>query len=242
MYFAICHLSVVPVRSNSSDKSEMVTQLLFGEVVEVLEKKGTWWRIRCTWDDYIGWIDRKQVLPITPSEAETYQKNYAFNLDLLQPLIGEQHYIPVTLGARLPHFDGLRLSIQEMSYHFSGQAVFPNELKLSVDLLLKIARKYLYAPYLWGGRSPLGVDCSGFTQNVFQMVGIALPRDAYQQVDKGELIDFVEQAQAGDLAFFENRTNRITHVGILCEDRHIIHARDKCVLTKLTILASAMKI
>ncbi len=233
MYYAICHLSVVPVRSNSSDKSEMVTQLLFGEVVEIIEKKGSWWRIRCTWDNYMGWIDKKQVSLISPTEAEAYQQQFAYNLELLQPLIGDEHYLPITLGARLPLFDGLRLKIKETTYQFSGQAVFPDELKPSIDMVLKIARKYLYAPYLWGGRSPLGIDCSGFTQNVFKMVGIALPRDAYQQVEVGELIDFMEQSRAGDLAFFENKSGRITHVGILYDENHIIHASGRVRIDKV---------
>lgn len=233
MYFAICHLSVVPVRASNSDKSELVTQLLFGEVVEVIERKGSWWYIRCTWDNYLGWIDEKQVILITPSEAEQYHSNFAYCLELVQPIIGKDHYIPITVGSRLPHFDGMRLTLQENSYQFTGQAVFPNDLKPSMELLQKIARKYLYAPYLWGGRSPLGIDCSGFTQNVYKMVGYQLPRDAAEQVMEGELIDFVEQAKAGDLAFFENKAGRITHVGILCEDQQIIHASGQVRIDKI---------
>ena len=150
MYYGICHLSVVPVRSSSSDKSEMVTQLLFGETVEILEKRGTWRRIRCTWDDYIGWIDHKQILLITPNEASVFQENFAYSLDLLQPVMGDNSYLPIPICARLPNFDGMRLSIQETKYTFSGQAVFPKDLKVNVDLVLKIARKYLHAPYQWG--------------------------------------------------------------------------------------------
>ncbi len=233
MYFGIGHLSIAPIRSGASDKSEMVSQLLFGEIVEILEKKGSWIKIRCDWDDYVGWMDKKQVKAITPSEYKNYTTNHAFSLELLQPIMSTEHYIPITLGACLPSFDGMSLQLSGNSYQFSGQAIFPSKGNTNIELLLKIARKYLYAPYLWGGRSPLGIDCSGFTQVVFRMLGINLPRDAYQQVEKGELIDFIEQSQAGDLAFFENKNGRITHVGILLNKDEIIHASGRVRIDKI---------
>lgn len=224
MNFGICPLSVVPVRSNASDKSEMVSQLLFGEMVELLEKRGSWGKVRCFWDNYIGWVDTKQLKKIDAADVSSYQDQYAFSLELIQGAMTEGHYLPITIGATLPKFDGLKFHLNGSSYTFSGQAISPNEIKPTVDLLLKIARRYLYAPYLWGGRSPLGIDCSGFTQVVFKIIGIALPRDAYQQVETGTLIDFVEQALPGDLAFFENRKGKITHTGIIMPDNQIIHA------------------
>lgn len=233
MNFGICHLSVIPVRSGASDKSEMTTQLLFGETVEILEKRASWIKIRCTWDNYIGWTDKKQIKPITPSEYELYQEIFAYNLELVQPIMGDEHYIPITMGAVLPNFDGMRLSLNGSSYNFSGQAVFPLDIKLSIDFILKIARKYLYAPYLWGGRSPLGIDCSGFTQMVFKIAGIPLPRDAYQQVEEGELVHFIEQSRNGDLAFFENRKGKITHVGMIINDKEIIHASGHVRIDKI---------
>lgn len=233
MNFGICHLSLVPVRSGASDKSEMVTQLLFGETVEVLERKGNWRKIRCTWDNYIGWIDFKQIRPITAQECELYEADYAYNLDLMQPIMADEHYIPITMGARLPQFDGIRFTLDNTTYSFSGQAVYPTELKSSVDIIIKIARKYLYAPYLWGGRSPLGIDCSGFSQIVFQMAGISLERDASMQVDQGDLIDFIEETLPGDLAFFENKAGNIAHVGIIISDSEIIHASGRVRIDKI---------
>ncbi|MEM9821966.1 MAG: C40 family peptidase [Bacteroidota bacterium] len=224
MNFGICPLSVVPVRSSASDKSEMISQLLFGEMVELLERKGSWGKIRCFWDNYVGWVDTKQLKLINQQEVTSYQSNYSCSLELFQGAMTEGHYLPITIGATLPKFDGLKFHLNGSSYTFSGQAISPKEINPSVDLLLKIARRYLYAPYLWGGRSPLGIDCSGFTQIVYKMIGTALPRDAYQQVERGTLIDFVEQALPGDLAFFENRKGRITHTGIVMPDHQIIHA------------------
>ncbi len=233
MNFSICPLSIVPIRSSASDKSEMVSQLLFGETVEILEKKGSWSKIRCAWDNYIGWVDGKQLKPITPSEFKLYQHEHACSLELIQPAVGDGYYLPITLGANLPNFDGLNFSLNGSNFTFSGQAIHPAKVTPSVELLLKIARRYLYAPYLWGGRSPLGIDCSGFTQVVFKLLNVALPRDASQQVEEGELIDFVEQARPGDLAFFENRKGKITHVGLLIPDGQIIHASGQVRIDKL---------
>ena len=102
MRYGICPLSVIPIRSNSSDTSEMVSQLLFGETVEILEKKGSWTKVRCMWDNYIGWADTKQIRPITPTELEEYQEKYAYTLDMLQGAMTNGHYIPITMGATLP--------------------------------------------------------------------------------------------------------------------------------------------
>ncbi len=224
MNYGLCPLSVVPVRSSAADKSEMVSQLLFGELVEILERKGSWLRIRCVWDNYLGWVDRKQICPITPSEKDRYESNIAYSLEIVQGVMGEDFFVPITLGATLSDFDGINFFYNNRNCTFSGQVINPVEIKPSSELLLKIARRYLHAPYLWGGRSPMGIDCSGFTQMVFKMMGIKMPRDAYQQVERGRLIDFVEQSQPGDLAFFENRKGKITHVGLLLPEGHIIHA------------------
>ncbi len=224
MEFGICPLSVVPIRSSASDKSEMVSQLLFGEMVEMLEHKGNWARVRCLWDNYIGWADGKQLKPISHREFELYSSQYAYSLELLQPAVAENFYLPLTMGATLPNFDGIKFHINGSAYTFSGQAISPIDVNPNAELILKIARRYLYAPYLWGGRSPMGIDCSGFTQIIFKMVGIGLPRDAGQQVEKGELIDFIAQSLPGDLAFFENKKEHITHVGIIMPENQIIHA------------------
>ncbi len=224
MNFGISPLSVIPIRSSASDKSEMVSQILFGEMVEILDSRGSWSKIRCEWDNYIGWVDTKMLKVITADEFHLYRLNHACSIELVQPAAAEGYYLPITIGANLPNFDGLRFSLNGSNFQFSGQAITPSEIEPSAEMLLKIARRYLYAPYLWGGRSPLGIDCSGFTQVSYKLVGINLPRDASEQVEEGELIDFIEQAQEGDLAFFDNKKGKISHVGILMADNQIIHA------------------
>jgi hypothetical protein len=223
--YAICPLSNVPIRSNSSDKSEIVSQLLFGELAEVLETKGRQWaKIRCIWDNYVGWVAANQLKAITPSELSVFREHFAYSLELFQPLMADNEVIPVVMGARLPNFDGMRFTLDNTVYTFSGQAVFPEHIKPSAEFILKIARRYLHAPFLHGGRSPMGIDAAGFIQMVFKIANIALPREASQQVYIGTAVDFVEQSMPGDVAFFENRTGRITHCGIILPDAEVIHA------------------
>lgn len=225
MVFGICPLSVVPVRNSASHKSELLTQLLFGELFEVLEKKGRQWlKVRCQADNCVGWIAADQAKALTPSEFERYQQHFAYSLELVQAVMCDDYFLPVTLGARLPDFDGLRFQLGEARFTFSGQAVFPEHLTPGADFVLKVARRYLRAPFLWGGRSPYGIDSSGLAQVVYQMAGIALPREPQQQVQMGTTVDFVEQSQPGDLAFFENRAGRIAHVGIILPEGRLIHA------------------
>ena len=137
-----------------------------------------------------------------------YRQNHAFCLDLTAVLTNNNHFLPITMGAVLPMFDGMNLQLGDKHYAFNGQAVQSKAIKATPELIIKFARRYLFAPYLWGGKSPFGIDCSGFTQTVFRMAGIRLRRDASQQVEQGRLVDFVDQTQAADLAFFENDKDR----------------------------------
>ena len=234
--FAVCQLSVVPVRANPSDVEEVVTQLLFGELVEILEAskaKKNWCKIRCDYDGYEGWMDIRQLRRIGEMDAEMYRQNHAFCLDLTAILTNNNHFLPITMGAILPMFDGMNLQLGDKHYAFNGQAVQNKAIKATPELIIKFARRYLFAPYLWGGKSPFGIDCSGFTQIVFRMAGIRLRRDASQQVEQGRLVDFVDQTQAADLAFFENDKGKIVHVGIMLEGNQIIHAAGQVRIDRL---------
>ncbi len=235
MAICICPLSMAPVRNSASHKSEMLTQVLFGEMVEILEEKGRQWKkVRCCDDNSVGWMASNQLKLLTPSEYEDYQQNFAFVLEFLQPAMAEDHFLPITLGARLPHFDGMRFKLGDVSYHFSGQAVLQKEMKVTnTNFVIKLAKRYLNSPYLWGGRSPLGIDSPGFVQVVFRMAGIPLPREADQQVFQGENVHFIDHAWPGDLAFFENRMGRVSHVGIILEDKQIIHSFGKVRIDSL---------
>ncbi len=233
MEYAACQVSIAPVRAMPSDKSEMVSQLLFGETIEVMERKDNWVHIVCAWDGYMGWIDGKQLKRITPSEYDAYTDEQTLNLSLVEGLMAADHFIPLTLGAVLPRYDGLRCQLGDQSFQFSGQVVTPKKAPLTTDWLVKVARRYLHAPYLWGGRSPFGIDCSGLTQMVYKLAGIRLLRDASQQVTQGRTIDFLEQCESGDLAFFDTGKGQIGHVGIILPDCHVIHASGKVRIDKL---------
>ena len=225
MKFAFCHLSVVPLRNSASNKSEQLSQLLFGEIVELLDRKGKQWtKVRCTWDNCIGWAHTRQLTPLTDKEAILFEEQFAYCLDLFQPLLMDEHSMPIAIGSRLPDFDGMKFAFANQNYRYSGQAVFPENLEPSPEKVTKIARRYLMAPFQWGGRSPLGIDAPGLAQMVFKLVGIKLARTSEQQVHQGELIDFTEQAQPGDLAFFENKAGNVSHVGIVLPEGKIIHA------------------
>jgi gamma-D-glutamyl-L-lysine dipeptidyl-peptidase len=233
---AICQLSVVPIRAGASDKEEIVSQLLFGELVDVLEiskSKKNWCHIRCNWDGYEGWMDVRQLLFLTQEELALYPQNHGYCFDLTSNLTNNNHFLPITMGATLPNFDGLNTHIGSTHYTFGGQAMLRGHINPNHEIILKLARRYLYAPYLWGGRSPFGIDCSGFTQVVFMMAGIKLRRDASQQVTQGEMVDFAEQAQVADLAFFDNEKGNITHVGIVMDNNHIIHASGQVRIDRL---------
>lgn len=234
MTHGICPLSTVAIRNSASQKSEMISQLLYGELVEVLEKKGRQWvKVRCAHDNLVGWVATNQLERITPSEFESYQDNFAFVLDVFQALATGEAFLPLTIGARLPNFDGLHFRIGEQTFNFPGQAVFPKDLGQGPEIILKIARKFLNAPYLWGGRSPFGVDGPGLIQVVFGIAGYPLPREASQQVEKGVNVDFAEQAKPADIAFFENQKGRITHTGIVLPEGKVIHVHGKVRIDKL---------
>lgn len=234
MSFGICPLSSVPVRAKNNSRSEMTTQLLFGETVEILERKGkNWMLIRCCWDNAVGWVSSAQIEPITPTEYAAYSRRHAHALEVTQAVMAPNHLIPILMGSQLPLFDGLRLELGERSYTYSGQAAYTHDIPDPLTFVLRMARRYLFAPALKGGRSPMGIDASGFTQMVFKIAGFRLPRTAEDQVFCGSAVDFASQARPGDLAFFESRNGTIVHAGILMPDEEVIHAWGRVRIDKI---------
>ncbi len=241
--FGVCDLSVIPCRKEPSDKSEMVTQLLFGEHFEVLDTKGNWQLIRIAYDGYECWIDKKQFLPLSDAKGPV-DSAIAVTTDLVQLAEDENGAMtPVLLGSSLPKFKDGSFFLGKRKYSFEGEASFPFEKKKSspqTEDIAAAARWYMNTPYLWGGRSPFGLDCSGFTQMVYKLNGIKLKRDASQQGEQGKTLNFVEEAQTGDLAFFDNEDGKIVHTGILLNQHinkstnfQIIHASGKVRIDKL---------
>ena len=231
--FALSNLSMIPVRSEPSDRSEMVSQLLFGETVEVIDKHDSWRRIRIYHDDYIGWVDKKQIISIDDDENKKIISGAtSVSLDIVQIIIFNQsQIIPIVLGSTLPSYYDKKFRIATTEYLFDGNVktfTAPDPEKV-----IEHAYIYLNAPYLWGGRSPFGIDCSGYTQMVYKLCGILLKRDSQQQAQQGNTIHLLEESKAGDLAFFDNAEGKIVHVGIILSNNKIIHASGKVHVDKL---------
>lgn len=224
MSFGICSLSIVPCRREPASASEMVTQLLFGETYEVVEEREDWISIVTSYDRYPCWISAKQHTALAGQPPEIQQAGM-LSSELIQVISNRdtQAVFPLTIGAVLPGFTNHVCHLGEISFLFEGH-VTDAAIRKPVKDLIDTAYLFLNAPYLWGGRSPFGIDCSGFVQLVYKLNGYQLPRDASQQVELGMPLSFVEEAEAGDLAFFDNEQGSIVHVGIVLDNQRIIHA------------------
>lgn len=233
MPHGICHLSVIPMRLEPQDQSEIVSQVLFGEHFTVSERRKKWSKIRLAHDKYVGWVDNKQYLSISKEEFKTLKKTPAPMVgDLVNQLRkADGALLPIMLGASLPHLQDGKLILAEQEFKFEGHTL--PAAPQDKSKLVETARMYLNAPYLWGGRSVFGIDCSGLTQMVYKLNGYALPRDAKDQAKEGDALSFIEEAEPGDLAFFDNDNGNITHVGIILENNYILHASGKVRLDRL---------
>ncbi len=234
MKYGICHLSIVPCRLEPADSSEMVTQLLFGETVKVYEeKKGSWRRARTAYDDYECWIDSNQITFITEEEFENI--NAFFVASELVHVVEKKNsklITPIVLGSTLPNLKNKAMVFGEDEFSFDGQTIDTSK-EQTKDNIVANAMMYLNTPYLWGGRSPFGIDCSGFSQVIYKLNGFKLPRDASQQAEIGDTLSFIEESESGDLAFFDNEEGNIIHVGIMLENNRIIHASGKVRIDKI---------
>lgn len=231
MEYGIADLSIVPVRAEASEKSEMVTQLLFGEHFEIEGKSRTWTKIRVAHDQYEGWIDNKMFNPIDKEKFIALQEDKPFVTTEVFTIVHEENFDApsfLVTGSSLPFFDSKKKTFYIGDRKFSYYGKLPDHLKKQDrDLLVEIALNYQNTPYLWGGRSTLGIDCSGFTQVLYKILGHKLPRDARQQVSIGTTLSFVNEAKPGDLAFFDNDDGDIIHVGMYLGGGKIIHSSGK---------------
>lgn len=225
MQYGVCNLSVVPLRLEPSDKSELVSQVLYGDFFKVLEQRKSWSKIRLTFDNYEGWIDNKQYKEIDENQYTALNTSKPkLSMDLVEFIQDENHQLhPILLGSSLN-----ALSI--LNHQHDGNTITDVQTKNS---LIETAFVYLNSPYLWGGKTPFGIDCSGFTQMVYKLNGYKLMRDASQQATQGEPLSFIEESEPGDLAFFDNNEGTIVHVGIIMEDNYIIHAHGKVRIDRL---------
>jgi hypothetical protein len=225
MNYGICNLSLVALRAEASDVSELVTQVLYGEHFKILEIRKKWSRIRLAFDKYEGWIDNKQFINISEEDYLDFDKKpLKFSSDLVDFITdANKQLFSICMGSSVS-------ASKYLEHHFEGKSI--SEI-LPKEHLIETALLYLNTPYLWGGKSPFGIDCSGFTQMVYKLNGYKLLRDASQQATQGEALSFIEESEPGDLAFFDNDEGKITHVGIIMKDNYIIHAHGKVRIDRL---------
>lgn len=220
MPYAITVVPVMPLRAEPAHRSEMISQALWGECVTITEHgQDGWVKIKCQFDDYEGWVTINHLEIIDEELYNTPNTHYTPNWVNKVRMNGQLMQVP--LGCFIKGTD------EQVAVWGKWQVQFEEKLEvpgLTETGLRERAFAYLNTPYLWGGKSVFGVDCSGFTQTVFKTLGLSLLRDAYQQATQGTVVDFLQEVKTGDLAFFDNEHGRITHVGILLNDHEIIHS------------------
>ena len=210
----------------------MCTQVLLGEHFEIIEQQKKWCKIKLHYDGYEGWIDAKMVDPLTEREFKYLSnKEQPVTSDIFNIVQQVDHYrnFLIVAGSTLPHYkkSNSTFKIAGITYRIEGNAIIKTGVTDKRTRILNTALSYFNSPYLWGGRTPLGIDCSGLTQIAYKISGVKIPRDASQQAFIGENFSFVEEAQPGDLAFFDNDEGEIIHVGIIWEKNKIIHSSGK---------------
>lgn len=233
--YGVCRLSLVPVRIASKHTTEMVTQLLFGDHYEVIQqsKDQKWLHIKINFDGYEGWIDAQQHHDIS-LEYFNYLNRAEFKIttDLTSSMLYNKRPQLILMGSMIP-ISSSELFKMEEQFAFNGEAKNLGQ-KREFEYLKNTALKYLNAPYLWGGKTPVGIDCSGFVQMVYKISGYSLNRDASQQIVNGKKVKSLAESLPGDLAFFKDSKNKTCHVGIILEAGQIIHASGKVRMDLIT--------
>jgi hypothetical protein len=213
------------MRSEPSHQSELVSQLLYGDCFKITSKKKGWLQITALVDQYSGWIDEKQATSISKSDAEEVTIKtplYSTRLvDYIETPDGE--LTALVLGSNIG-------ACKWLGHQYDGPT---QPKKMDKSNLLKTASLYLNAPYLWGGKTPMGIDCSGLTQMTYRINGLSIPRDASLQAQLGETLSFIDESEAGDLAFFDDAEGKIIHVGLLLENHYILHAHGKVRIDRI---------
>jgi gamma-D-glutamyl-L-lysine dipeptidyl-peptidase len=223
--YGYCNVSIMPVKTEPSHRAEQCNQLLYGEKVEIIEvNKNDWVHIQSAWDGYKGWCKFSQLAKIIKREFRKDVKYLAGSQ--ADKLVLPTGVIWLPLGCELAGLKGGKITPYNEAGKYKGKKLALKDLVLNAENFTTAAKNYLHAPYQWGGRSTAGIDCSGLVQMALKLCNYPFPRDADQQAHQGELVDFLQNAQCGDLAFFDNKDGKIVHVGLLLDNQTILHATD----------------
>jgi cell wall-associated NlpC family hydrolase len=216
----ICENVFVPLRSGPSHKTEMLSQVLFGEKYSIIDKAGSWLKIETFFDKYMGWIDADHI---QNSRIEDSLSGKVLNRSLLC-FKNDTTKLVIEAGCEIYNPDF------ENKVFFAGANKYTTDQNFNISYVsanesfADTALKYINSPYIWGGRIPSGIDCSGLTQLVYKIHGIPIARDSWAQAEEGISVDFIDQAEPGDLVFFDNDRGKISHVGMIFSRGLVIHA------------------
>lgn len=223
MDYGIGLLGQIPIRESITHTSEMVSQLLFGETFAIEDKYQHWLKIRTLFDNYVGWVDSKQVMLLAdekPPESNIFTASH----DAIVERSTDYARFRVGVGCPLAEYSEGKFKMGNITFRYEGKIHQVGLTLTGPARIIELAKQYINTPYLWGGRSSFGIDCSGFVQMIFRLNGISLPRDAAQQAEKGTAVNFISEANPADLFFFDNENGEITHAGIYLGNNRIIHS------------------
>ena len=230
--------SIIPVRAEAREGAEQNTQMLFGEICEILEEQPRWVCIRLESDGQEGWADAKMICPMKTEEYTTYKEALKTAAMVSMPMayaVSENNgqTIPLTAGTRLPKYQDGRFQVLGVGFRIDPSMVITKPLEMNQQNLLQAVRFFLNVPYLWGGKNAMGMDCSGFTQVIMSLFGKQLLRNASEQATQGSPVPSLSEAKAGDLVFFDHEDGKITHVGIVIDSERVIHCSGRVKVEKL---------
>lgn len=243
---AISLHAIVPLRAEASEGAEQLTQMLFGETCTILEEQARWRYIQLDTDGQKGWVDTKMISPMKPEEFDAYHAAYTSAAMIAFPVAyavseNNNQTIPLTAGTRLTHYKDGRFELLGVGFRIDQTMVISEPLEMNKENLLQTVRFFLNAPYLWGGKNALGMDCSGFTQIILSLFGKSILRNASEQVTQGLEVKSLHEVQAGDLVFFDHQglndgvanPAHIGHVGIVIDSERVIHCSGRVKVEKL---------